>query len=111
MSVVVLVGMLVLGAMLLANVSQNHGFEQPGGNFALYFMAFWLGLVVVGIVYNLRNVVSGNIPPTEVIDVIEEDDEGDLAQKLRQIRDLRNEGLITESEYQKKRQSLLDRLG
>lgn len=78
------------------------------------FQLLWV-LVCGGIfVYSVWNVVSDNAPASEVVSEDVNDDSsagGQTATLLRELEDLRSQGLITETEYATKRQDVLKRFG
>ena len=74
------------------------------------FLALWV-LVVVSIVgYHIRNATSDRGVPHTQVDFTAHHDAppaADFADRLRELEKLRQDGLITEDEYQRKRDEIM----
>jgi hypothetical protein len=82
------------------------------------FQFIWVAICVAGLANSLYNAVSDSGIASEVIqeEVIEDNNSPreparDTASMLRELESLRAEGLVTEEEYQAKRQAVLSKFG
>ena len=101
------------GAVFLAAVPSEPG---PDG-FKNFFFLIWFLLCGGIIVYYVRNLASfkkegtAGVPLTAT-DVVEmEQDEAcamDFAERLRKLEGLRKDGLVSEEEFQRKRQEIME---
>lgn len=73
------------------------------------FGIFWT-LIAVGITASSLYHAFGKRYTGPEIHIEEEPDGGDAAERLRQLEDLRRQGLITEEEFAAKRQEILNTL-
>ena len=109
--------MLIFGVFFFATATKDG--DAPGPVIA--FVAIWLLICLAGIVYNLINATSG--VPDRIIEVSEEESGQSpanatdavpplrpTADRLRELDNLMAAKLISDAEYQAKRQDLLSQL-
>ena len=110
---------LIFGLVLMGSNMGEAGEARGGMSF---FLIIWVGACLGGVIYSLINLSSfGKSKPNpaamEVLEVEKENPEcieepakekPDFAAKLRELEALKKEGLLTEEEYQRKRQEILD---
>ncbi len=88
---------LVVGIGAMTQVREFHPF------FILWIV---VGVGVVG--YHLVNALSGRAPPTTIIESEDEVTESrPVSERLRELDELRAQKLVSESEYETKRQEIL----
>lgn len=82
------------------------------GNFHPFF-ALWILVAIIVVGYHLYNAVSDDAPAIETA-VLEEEDPPVVkrtpADRLRDLDDLHKEGLISEEEYNRKREELIKQI-
>ena len=94
---------------------------EPVEKFPVYFLLFWLTVVGAAVLKHLWDASHREPTPLDSFDVIHsveevngDSDEGPrpsgLADRLRELKRLREEDLITDGEYQERRKEILDRL-
>lgn len=101
---------IIIGALFLpfgvALLSTAEGEARP---FAMIFLVIWV-IACIAIVVNaakwLRLIKEGSIEVAEIAG-IDSETEGGFSAKLRDLEGLRKDGLITESEYQRKRAEIM----
>jgi hypothetical protein len=99
------VAMLIFGIFFFA----SRGSSMPGP--FLLFGGVWILLVIVAIAYNVINAASPKGLPTQIIEAEDNlTDEKPVAARLQELEDLRNRKLISDSEYEAKRQEILKQL-
>jgi len=77
----------------------------PAGG--ILFAALWLATAVAGVTYHVRNATSpGGVPHTE-LSIEGGSGRADLADRLRELEKLHDEGLISDEEYRQKRAQIL----
>jgi hypothetical protein len=104
---VVGVFMLIFGIVFLANIA-SHENKLPGPVIA--FMIVWF-VVLIGIMaYHASNAFGKKGMPTTIIEAEDTTDSQSPSDRLRQLEDLRQKNLITETEYQSKRQEIVSKL-
>jgi ABC-type protease/lipase transport system fused ATPase/permease subunit len=101
-------------AVLVVNVMSEN--DAPPLFKLLIFLVviIFIGTVLFMLVYHARNLSSEK--GMSLIDINMESDtkdesKGSPVQSLRDLEQLKNEGLITETEYQQKRSVILERIG
>ena len=85
--------------------------DMPGP--AKLFFAVWFLVVIGGIIYSLINAAGGTVPPGKVVEF--EIDEGEkppgtAKERLAELQELKQSGLISEEEFQSKRGEILRHL-
>jgi hypothetical protein len=98
---VVGVFMLIFG---IAVFSQAEGLRGP----AMIFLVVWVIAAIGIVVYHIANATRPSGVPTEIIEG--EDDAAEAkpaAQRLQELEDLRSRKLISDTEYEAKRQEIL----
>lgn len=91
---------------------------EPGGSsFMAVFLVIWVIVCLGIVVYNLKNLSSYSRRERERIpltseDVVEIEQDGgqamDFAERLRKLEGLRQDGLLSEAEFQAKRRQILE---
>ncbi len=92
---------------------------DPGQILGVIFSLFWLGMVVAGILYHVKNLSSDDAPAINTVEYQIETPPAnvpfaatqDAAAQLRELQKLKDENLISPTEYDQKRQAVLDRFG
>lgn len=98
--------MLIFAISFFSSVPNHRG----NGPMSLFLAVWFVGVVGV-IVYHIMNATRTGGVPTEII----ESEDGDAApksatQRLQELEDLRSRKLISEAEYESKRQEVLKQL-
>jgi hypothetical protein len=105
-AVAALVGVFML---IFSLVSFSHVEAAPGP--AVAFVVVWVMAVIGGIIYHLVNATRPGGVPTQIIESDSDSDvSGSTADRLQELEDLRSRKLISEMEYQTKRQKVLNEL-
>jgi len=76
-----------------------------------YWAFWWLSVLISPIITGIIVATIGPVhqtTPTE--SVTQADQEPDLSKKLKQLGQLKNEGILTDSEFEAKKKDLLDRM-
>ena len=101
----------VVGVLILffgiAFISQAK--DAPGP--AVAFMVVWVLAAICGIIYHVLNATQPEGLPTQIIE--SESDgaaSGSTAERLQELEDLRSRKLISDAEYETKRQKILNEL-
>ena len=90
--------------------------SAPGESAGTAFLIFWLVCVVGVIIFHLLNALSEDAPPMEVIDYdsppnsFPGSSQPSVANQLRELEQLKNENLISQVEYEQKRNEIIRRL-
>lgn len=116
-SIGILIFFLLFGigfAVLVGNVMSENDTPPLFKLLMLLVVIIFIGTVLFMLVYHARNLSSEK--GISLIDINTESDNKNEsrespAQSLRDLEQLKNEGLITETEYQQKRTVILERLG
>ena len=75
------------------------------------FLVVWVLAAIGGIIYHLVNATRAGGVPTEIIESDSDSDSSNsTADRLRELEDLRSRKLISDSEYETKRQKILNEL-
>ena len=85
---------------------------SPGDSFGTIFIIFWLICLVGIIIYHLRNALSDDAPPVEIVDydMPTASSPPSAANQLRELEQLKRENLISQAEYEQKRKEIMNRL-
>lgn len=116
-SIGILIFFLLFGigfAVLVGNVMSENDTPPLFKLLMLLVVIIFIGTVLFMLVYHARNLSSEK--GISLIDINTESDNKNESrvspvQSLRDLEQLKNEGLITETEYQQKRTVILERLG
>jgi hypothetical protein len=92
--------MLMFGIGVMSKTQQFHP-----------FFILWIGVGVFIVGYHLINAISGRGPATTIIESEEEDETSaearPVAERLRELEELRQQQLVSEVEYEEKRKEIL----
>src|SRR5215831_15429315 len=70
------------------------------------FLILWIAVGVFIVGYHLINALSGRAPATTIIES-EDEPSKPVADRLRELDDLKQRGLVSDSEYEAKRKEIL----
>ena len=101
----------VVGVFMLifALVFFSHAHAPPGPIVA--FIVFWVVALIGIIIYHIVNATRPRGVPTEIIEGEDENlDSKPSAERLQELADLRDRKLISDAEYQTKRQDILKKI-
>jgi hypothetical protein len=98
--------MLIFAIVFFSGIGGRGGHAPPG--IFIAFMVVWFVALVGIIIYHVSNAVRPDGVPTQII---ETDSEGEnsrpVAERLEELEDLRSRKLVSDAEYEVKRQEIL----
>ncbi len=106
MGLVVAVAMLIFGIVFFSAVTKDSGSERGP---VTAFMIVWFLVLGIIIVYGLYNLTSrkGVVEIETGPEAPDAPETGDFDARLRKLDGLRKDGLVTEEEYQAKRNAIM----
>jgi len=103
--------LLVFGITFLVSIQGDLSHEDSSGSLITLFFICWILVMLLIIFMNARSLSRTNAPSMIDIDTETEDNllqpENNIELKLKQLEKLKNENLITETEYQQKRNEIM----